>query len=354
MKVARDAVALAKQKLYDTVIIDTAGRLGVDEELMKQARDIRDAVQPNEILFVIDAMIGQDAVQTAKAFDEGVDFTGVVLSKLDGDARGGAALSVASVTTGEGLKDFEVFHPDRMASRILDMGDILTLIEQAQKQFDEEEARKAAIKISDGSFGLDDFLDQLQQVRKLGPMKNLLGMIPGMAAHRKELEQFDEREIDRTEAIIRSMTPAERRDPSIIDGSRRARIAYGSGVTVSQVNALLQRFEQAAKMMKRMSNKAGAGMPGFGGPAMGGGKGKGKGKKGKKKSKSGNPMKREAEEKALRDKLAGKSSNGKSSGGSAFAKKPQNPALPAGLQDMMGDAGELPPNFGGGLSGLLH
>lgn len=361
VKVARDSVAFARQKLYDTVIIDTAGRLGVDEELMRQARDIRDAVQPNEILFVIDAMIGQDAVQTAKAFDEGVDFTGVVLSKLDGDARGGAALSVASVTgkpilfasTGEGLKDFEVFHPDRMASRILDMGDILTLIEQAQKQFDEEEARKAAVKISDGSFGLDDFLDQLQQVRKLGPMKNLLGMIPGMATHRKELEQFDEREIDRTEAIIRSMTPAERRDPSIIDGSRRARIAYGSGVTVSQVNALLQRFEQAAKMMRRMSNKAGAGMPGFGGPSMGGGKGKGK--KGKKKgSKSGNPMKRKAEEKALRDKLAGKNSGGKSSG-SAFAKKPQNPALPAGLQDVMGDSGtELPPNFGGGLSGLLH
>nr|WP_301889215.1 signal recognition particle protein [Bifidobacterium dentium] len=361
VKVARDSVAFARQKLYDTVIIDTAGRLGVDEELMRQARDIRDAVQPNEILFVIDAMIGQDAVQTAKAFDEGVDFTGVVLSKLDGDARGGAALSVASVTgkpilfasTGEGLKDFEVFHPDRMASRILDMGDILTLIEQAQKQFDEEEARKAAVKISDGSFGLDDFLDQLQQVRKLGPMKNLLGMIPGMAAHRKELEQFDEKEIDRTEAIIRSMTPAERRDPSIIDGSRRARIAYGSGVTVSQVNALLQRFEQASKMMRRMSNKAGAGMPGFGGPSMGGGKGKSK--KGKKKgSKSGNPMKREAEEKALRDKLAGKNSGSKSSG-SAFAKKPQNPALPAGLQDVMGDSGtELPPNFGGGLSGLLH
>ena len=361
VKVARDSVAFARQKLYDTVIIDTAGRLGVDEELMRQARDIRDAVQPNEILFVIDAMIGQDAVQTAKAFDEGVDFTGVVLSKLDGDARGGAALSVASVTgkpilfasTGEGLKDFGVFHPDRMASRILDMGDILTLIEQAQKQFDEEEARKAAVKISDGSFGLDDFLDQLQQVRKLGPMKNLLGMIPGMAAHRKELEQFDEKEIDRTEAIIRSMTPAERRDPSIIDGSRRARIAYGSGVTVSQVNALLQRFEQAAKMMRRISNKAGAGMPGFGGPSMGGGKGKGK--KGKKKgSKSGNPMKREAEEKALRDKLAGKNSGSKSSG-SAFARKPQNPALPAGLQDVIGDSGtELPPNFGGGLSGLLH
>ena len=353
VKVARDGVALARQKLYDVVIIDTAGRLGVDEVLMKQARDIRDAVQPNEILFVIDAMIGQDAVKTAKAFDEGVDFTGVVLSKLDGDARGGAALSVASVTgkpilfasTGEGLKDFEVFHPDRMASRILDMGDILTLIEQAQKQFDEEEARKAAAKMSEGSFGLDDFLDQLQQVRKLGPMKNLLGMIPGMAAHRKELEQFDEKEVDRTEAIIRSMTPAERRDPKIIDGSRRARIAYGSGTTVSQVNALLQRFEQAAKMMRRMTNKAGGGIPGFGGPGMGGGKKNAK--KGKKKgSKSGNPMKREAEERALRERLAGGGKKGGS--GSAFAKKPQNPALPAGL-----DVNNLPPNLGAGLGGLL-
>ena len=361
VKVARDSIALAKQKLYDTVIIDTAGRLGVDEVLMQQARDIRDAVQPDEILFVIDAMIGQDAVRTAKAFDEGVDFTGVVLSKLDGDARGGAALSVASVTgkpilfasTGEGLKDFEVFHPDRMASRILDMGDILTLIEQAQKQFDEEEARKAAQKMAEGEFGLDDFLEQLQQVRKLGSMKSLLGMIPGMAQHRQALEQFDEREIDRTEAIIRSMTPAERRNPKIIDGSRRARIAYGSGVTVSQVNALLQRFEQAAKMMKRMSNKAGmGGIPGFGGPAAGGKKGK----KGKKKgSKSGNPMKREAEEKALRDRLSGKGGSSGSSGGSVFAKKPQNPALPAGLQDMLGENGmpDVPPNLGGGLGGLF-
>ena len=362
VKTVQEAVEHARYYGRDVLIIDTAGRLGVDEELMKQARDIRDAVRPNEILFVIDAMIGQDAVKTAKAFDEGVDFTGVVLSKLDGDARGGAALSVASVTgkpilfasNGEGLKDFEVFHPDRMASRILDMGDIMTLIEQAQKQFDEEEARKAAEKISEGSFGLDDFLDQLQQVRKLGSMKSLLGMIPGMAQHRKELEQFDEREIDRTEAIIRSMTPAERRDPSIINGSRRARIAYGSGVTVSQVNALLQRFEQAAKMMKRMSNRGGmgGGIPGFGGPAMGGGKKKGKNKK--KGGKSGNPMKREAEEKALRDKLAGKSSG--STGGSAFAKKPQNPALPAGLEQMMGnvDGGtELPPNLGGGLGGLF-
>lgn len=330
--VARGSIEVAKQKLYDAVIIDTAGRLGVDEELMKQARDIRDAVHPNEILFVIDAMIGQDAVRTAKAFDEGVDFTGVVLSKLDGDARGGAALSVASVTgkpilfssTGEGLKDFEVFHPDRMASRILDMGDILTLIEKAQKQFDEEEARQAAEKMAEGSFGLDDFLAQLQQVRQLGSMKKLLGMIPGMSQYRQAIDQFDEREVDRTEAIIHSMTPQERRHPEIIDGSRRARIAYGSGVTVATVNGLLQRFEQAAKMMKRMTNKGGMGLPG-----MPGGNSPRKARKNKKKGRksgvSGNPMKREAEERALRQKLGGRSS------GSAFVKKPQNPALPAGI-----------------------
>ena len=330
--VARDSIEVAKQKLYAAVIIDTAGRLGVDEELMKQARDIRDAVHPNEILFVIDAMIGQDAVRTAKAFDEGVDFTGVVLSKLDGDARGGAALSVASVTgkpilfssTGEGLKDFEVFHPDRMASRILDMGDILTLIEKAQKQFDEEEARQAAEKMAEGSFGLDDFLAQLQQVRQLGSMKKLLGMIPGMSQYRQAIDQFDEREVDRTEAIIHSMTPQERRHPEIIDGSRRARIAYGSGVTVATVNGLLQRFEQAAKMMKRMTNKGGMGLPG-----MPGGNSPRKARKNKKKGRksgvSGNPMKREAEERALRQKLGGRSS------ASAFMKKPQNPALPAGI-----------------------
>ena len=372
VKVARKAVDFAREKMYDTVIIDTAGRLGVDETLMKQARNIRDAVQPQEVLFVIDAMIGQDAVRTAQAFNEGVDFTGVVLSKLDGDARGGAALSVASVTgkpilfasTGEGLKDFEIFHPDRMASRILDMGDILTLIEHAQKQFDEEESRKAAEKIAEGSFGLDDFLEQLQQVRKLGSMKKLLGMMPGMAAHRQELEQFDDKEIDRTEAIIRSMTPQERRDTKIIDGSRRARIAAGAGVSVSKVNALLQRFEQAAKMMKRMSGGAGmpgmGGIPGFGGP---GGKSKRKDKKSKKKGgKSGNPMRREAEERALRERLSGESSGSESNdvAGSAFA-KPQQPNLqnlPEGLQDLMNSENsnqdnQLPPNFGGGLAGLF-
>ena len=350
VKVAADSIRVAKDKLYDVVIIDTAGRLGVDQELMEQARNIRDAVHPDEILFVIDAMIGQDAVATAKAFDQGVDFTGVVLSKLDGDARGGAALSVASVTgkpilfdsNGEGLKDFEVFHPDRMASRILDMGDILTLIEQAQRQFDEEEARKAAGKMSEGSFGLDDFLEQLQQVRKLGSFKSILGMIPGMAQHRKELEQFDEKEVDRTQAIIQSMTPQERRDPSIIDGSRRARIAYGAGTTVSAVNGLLQRFEQAAKMMKRMTNGSRS-IQGMGGMGAGGGKKGKKGKKGRKGSRSGNPMKREAEEKALRERLSGKV---KSSGGSAFAKHPETPQMPEGLPD-------LPPNLGGGLGGLF-
>ena len=380
VKVARDSIDYARAKMYDTVIIDTAGRLGVDDALMQQAREIRDAVNPQEILFVIDAMIGQDAVRTAQAFNEGVDFTGVVLSKLDGDARGGAALSVASVTgkpilfasTGEGLKDFEIFHPDRMASRILDMGDILTLIENAQKQFDEEESRKAAAKISEGTFGLDDFLDQLQQVKKLGSMKKILGMMPGMAAHRQELEQFDDREIDRTEAIIRSMTPKERKDTKIIDGSRRARIAAGAGVSVSAVNALLQRFEQAAKMMKRMSNGGGAGMPGMGGiPGFGGGAGKSKrkDKKSKKKGgKSGNPMRREAEERALRDRLSGNSSANSANDGdgengeSAFMKKKQDLPnnLPENLQNLMSGEGDfaggmpdLPPNLGGGLSGLF-
>ena len=203
------------------VIIDTAGRLGVDAEMMKQAANIRKATNPDEVLFVIDAMIGQDAVTTAKAFQEGVDFTGVVLSKLDGDARGGAALSVASVTgrpiifasTGEGLDDFEAFHPDRMASRILDLGDILTLIEQAQQAFDEEEAMKVAEKFATEQFTLEDFLAQMQQLRGAGSIKKMLGMLPGAGGMKQQLENFDEREIVRTEAIIQSMTLAERRNP---------------------------------------------------------------------------------------------------------------------------------------------
>lgn len=376
VKVASDAIEFARNKMYDTVIIDTAGRLGVDDALMQQARNIRDAVNPQEVLFVIDAMIGQDAVRTAQAFNEGVDFTGVVLSKLDGDARGGAALSVASVTgkpilfasTGEGLKDFEIFHPDRMASRILDMGDILTLIEHAQKQFNEEEARKAASKISEGTFGFDDFLDQLQQVRKLGSMKQLLSMIPGMAQHRKELEQFDDRQIDKTEAIIRSMTPFERRNPKIIDGSRRARIAAGSGCTVSAVNSLLQRFEQAAKFMKRMG--AGVpgmgGVPGFGGPSQ---KSKRKDKKNSKKkgSKSGNPMRREAEQIALRARLSGAGSYNNSTNSydnNNVDSEPNMMNVPSSLKDLLSSQGQnnlsdlpqmpdLPPNLGEGLSGLF-
>jgi signal recognition particle subunit SRP54 len=266
-----------------------------------------EAVDPDEVLFVIDAMIGQDAVNTAKAFQEGVDFTGVVLSKLDGDARGGAALSVASVTgrpiifasTGERLEDLEPFHPDRMASRILDLGDILTLIEQAQQAFDEEEAMKMAEKLATEQFTLEDFLDQLQQMKKMGSMKKMLGMLPGMGQMKQQLEDFDEREIDRTEAIIRSMTPGERRNPKVLNGSRRLRIARGSGMTVTDVNQLVQRFDQAAKMMKTVARGGTPNIPGMGSmPGMGKpGASSKRGKKGKSSggSRSGNPAKRAAE-----------------------------------------------------------
>jgi signal recognition particle subunit SRP54 len=286
------------------VIVDTAGRLGIDEELMKEARDIRSAIDPDEVLFVIDSMIGQDAVNVAKAFEDGVGITGVVLTKLDGDARGGAALSVSSVTgkpiifssTGEGMDAFEPFYPDRMASRILDMGDILTLIEQAQKQFDEVEAQKMAEKIAKSEFTLEDFMEQMQQLRKMGNIKSMLAMMPGAGKMRDQLENFDEREIDRTEAIIRSMTPSERRQPKILNGSRRMRIARGSGMTVTDVNSLVNRFEQAAKMMKTMQ-KGGVpqGMQQSFGPGMGRIAPPKKKDKGKKGSKSGNPAKRAAE-----------------------------------------------------------
>lgn len=313
VKVAQAALKHARDKVHDVVIVDTAGRLGVDAELMKQAADIRKAVDPDEVLFVIDAMIGQDAVATAKAFQEGVDFTGVVLSKLDGDARGGAALSVASVTgrpimfasTGEGLDDFEPFYPDRMASRILDLGDILTLIEQAQKAFDEEDARKTAEKFATDSFTLEDFLAQMQQLKQMGSLKGMLGMLPGARGMREQLENFDERELTRTEAIIQSMTPAERRLPKLLNGSRRLRIAKGSGTTVTEVNALVTRFEQAAKMMKTVAKGGVPQVPGMGPvPGMGGGGGAASlrkaqaKKKGKGASKSGNPAKRAAEEAA--------------------------------------------------------
>ncbi|MGO1538169.1 MAG: signal recognition particle protein [Leucobacter sp.] len=302
VKVAKNGVKEAESQHYDFVIVDTAGRLGVDEELMRQASNIRKAVNPDEVLFVIDAMIGQDAVATAKAFQEGVDFTGVVLTKLDGDARGGAALSIRSLTgrpilfasTGEGLDDFEQFHPDRMASRILDLGDVLSLIEQAQQSFNEDEARKVAEKIASDRFTLDDFLSQMQQLRGAGSLKKMMGMLPGMGGMREQLDNFDEREIVHTEAIIQSMTGAERDNPKILNGSRRLRIARGSGMTVTDVNQLIQRFDQASKMMRTVAKGGVPQIPGMGPvPGMGshGGKKKQQGKK-KGARRSGNPAKR--------------------------------------------------------------
>ena len=343
VKVSKDAIKEATRKQYDVVIVDTAGRLGVDAELMKQAANIRKAVDPDEVLFVIDAMIGQDAVTTARAFQEGVDFTGVVLSKLDGDARGGAALSVASVTgrpimfasTGEGLDDFEPFHPDRMASRILDLGDILTLIEQAQKNFDEEEAKKVAEKFATDTFTLEDFLAQMQQLKNMGSIKNMLGMLPGAKGMRQQLDNFDESEITRTEAIIQSMTLQERRVPKVLNGSRRVRIAKGSGTTVTEVNALVNRFEQAAKMMKTVARGGTPQIPGMGpipGQKFGGAKQQPK----KKGSKSGNPAKRAAENAAL---AAGASVKPAAAGsGFGLGSKPGGPSEEelASLQKFLG------------------
>lgn len=302
VKVAKNGIKEAKAKQHDFVIVDTAGRLGVDAELMKQASDIRKAVNPDEVLFVIDAMIGQDAVATAQAFQEGVDFTGVVLTKLDGDARGGAALSIRGATgrpilfasTGEGLGDFEPFYPDRMASRILDLGDILTLIEQTQQAFDEEEAMKVAEKFAKDQFTLDDFLKQMQQLRGAGSIKKMMGMLPGMGKMKDQLENFDEREIVRTEAIIQAMTKEERTNPKILNGSRRLRIAKGSGMTVTDVNSLVQRFEQASRMMKTVARGGVPQIPGMGPvPGMGGHGGRKKQQqKGKGAKRSGNPAKR--------------------------------------------------------------
>ena len=306
VRVAQDGIKFAQSKLHSMVIVDTAGRLGVDQELMQEAIAIRDAVSPQEILFVVDAMIGQDAVRTARAFQDGVGFDGVVLTKLDGDARGGAALSIASLTgkpimfasTGEKISDFDIFYPERMASRILGMGDVATLAEQAKKAFDGDSAKKLEDKFAAGEdFTLDDFLEQLEAMSKMGSMGKLLGMLPGAGAMKKQIDNFDESEITRTKAIVQSMTPLERRDLKVLNGSRRARIALGSGRKVSEVNALADKFTAAQKMMKQMRNGGGmpqgmalpAGMPGLP-PAP---------KKAapiqKKKSKSGNPAKRALE-----------------------------------------------------------
>jgi signal recognition particle subunit SRP54 len=301
--VARDAIAFATAKLHSMVIVDTAGRLGVDQELMNEAIAIRDAVSPDEILFVVDAMIGQDAVRTAQAFQDGVGFDGVVLTKLDGDARGGAALSIAALTgrpimfasTGEKISDFDIFYPERMASRILGMGDVATLAEQAKKAFDGDSAKKIEDKFLSGEdFTLDDFLEQLEAMSKMGSMGKLLGMLPGSGAMKKQIENFDESEITRTKSIVQSMTPHERRDLKVLNGSRRARIALGAGRKVADVNALVDKFTAAQKMMKQMRNGGAmpgmpAGMPGLP-PAP-----RKPAPPAKKKSKSGNPAKRALE-----------------------------------------------------------
>ena len=305
VKVARDGLDFAKQKLHNMVIVDTAGRLGVDHELMNEAISIRDAINPDEILFVVDAMIGQDAVSTANAFGKGVGFDGVVLTKLDGDARGGAALSIAKQTgkpilfasTGEKLSDFDVFYPERMASRILGMGDIATLAEQAKKALDTETSKKLEEKFVKGEdFTLEDFLEQLQGIAKMGNMSKILSMIPGASNKQmqKQLEAIDDSEITKSTAIVQSMTPAERRDPKILNGSRRARIAKGSGRQVSEVNNLVDRFAQAQKAMKMA--RSGGSIPGM--PAMPNMPAPKAPIVHKKKSKSGNPAKRAAEERS--------------------------------------------------------
>jgi signal recognition particle subunit SRP54 len=277
VQVARDSLDEARRRQQNMVIIDTAGRLGVDAEMMAQAVAIRDATQPDEILFVVDAMIGQDAVATAQAFLDGVGYDGVVLTKLDGDARGGAALSIVQLTgrpimfasAGEKLEDFDLFHPDRMASRILDLGDVLTLIEQAEKAFDAEQTANLAGRLASGDgFTLEDFVEQLAMVRKLGPIGNILGMLPGAGRYREQIEQVSDKDLDRAEAIVRSMTPEERRNPKIINGSRRSRIAKGSGVAVGEVSQLVTNFFEGQKQMKAMFSGGIPGMPAM--PGMGG------------------------------------------------------------------------------------
>ncbi|MEV0841249.1 signal recognition particle protein [Actinocatenispora sera] len=290
IQVAADSIDHAKRVQRDVVVIDTAGRLGVDAEMMAQAASIRDVTSPDEVLFVIDAMIGQDAVATAEAFRDGVGITGVVLSKLDGDARGGAALSVRQVTgqpimfasTGEKLEDFDVFYPERMASRILGMGDVLTLIEQAEKVFEADQQERMTAKLVGGEqFTLDDFLEQLIAIRRMGPIGNLLSMMPGAGQLKDQIADIDDKHLDRVTAIIRSMTPAERGTPKIINGSRRVRIANGSGTTVTDVNQLLERFTEAQKMMKQMGGMMG--LPGRR-KATKSPKNKRKGKKGKQQN----------------------------------------------------------------------
>ena len=264
VQIAQNAIAHAKQNGFNVVIVDTAGRLAIDEAMMTEIANVHKAINPHETLFVVDAMTGQDAVNTAKAFNERLNFDGVVLTKLDGDTRGGAAISIKSVVdkpikfigTGEKMDAIDVFHPARMADRILGMGDVVSLVERAQEQFDEEEARKLQKKIAKNQFGFDDFLNQIQQVKKMGSMKDLVGMIPGAGKALKDVD-IDDDAFKGIEAIIHSMTPKERTEPAIINGSRKKRIAAGSGTSVQQVNQLLKQFDQMSKMMKMMQGGGG-------------------------------------------------------------------------------------------------
>lgn len=272
VRVAKEAVSMAKSLALDTVIIDTAGRLHVDEKMMEEVAEIKKAVNPDEILFVVDAMTGQDAVNTAKAFNETINFDGVVLTKMDGDTRGGAALSIRSVvqkpikfmSTGEKLDALSPFYPDRLAQRILGMGDVVSLVEKAQEQYDEDQAEKLQKKIRSDKFDLEDFLEQIQKIKKMGNMTDLVGMIPGADKALKDAD-FDEDSFKPIEAIIKSMTPEERADPNLLNGSRRRRIAKGSGTSVREINELMKQFEQMKKMMKTMSkmNKMGRAMEGL-------------------------------------------------------------------------------------------
>ena len=267
--IAKNAVAYAKKHMLDTVIVDTAGRLHIDEKMMQEIEDIKTAVNPDEILFVADAMTGQDAVNTAKAFLERLDFDGIVLTKMDGDARGGAALSIRAVTdkpikfisVGEKLDQLEAFHPDRMASRILGMGDVVTLVERAQDAVDEEQAAKLEKKLRRQEFTLEDFLDQLQQIKKMGPLQDILAMMPGAQNKMMKNLQVDDKAFVKVEAIINSMTLEERRSPQVINGSRRKRIANGSGTSVQDVNRLLNQFTMMRKMMKKMKQGGRMKMP---------------------------------------------------------------------------------------------
>ncbi|MFS8618000.1 MAG: signal recognition particle protein, partial [Solitalea sp.] len=259
--IAQAAIVQAKQDGHNVIIIDTAGRLAVDEEMMDEISRVKEATRPHEILFVVDAMTGQDAVNTAKAFNERLDFNGVVLTKLDGDTRGGAALSIRAVVdkpikfigTGEKLDAIDVFHPDRMASRILGMGDVVSLVERAQQQIDEKQAAELQRKIRKNKFDFNDFLNQLQQIKKMGNIKDLMGMIPGMGKAIKDVD-LDNDSFKGIEAIIQSMTPYEREHPEVINGPRRQRIARGSGNDIAEVNKLLKQFEEMRKMMKMMNN----------------------------------------------------------------------------------------------------